>query len=398
MHLLTETVATIKKVCDYEKSVRVDIRALRNLLAIFAIVMLLIDIENYRLGKYVIGAMTLAVAVVSILAALVLSRYQKDAYRVARIAVVIFFIFAVPIAIGGVNDGFSLLWYMLLPIITLILLGMPFGAPICIGYGLVIMLLFWTPLRRVLVYPYSRDYLFFYPIFYWGFCLLVVVMDIFYKRYQMMQTENEKKLEEEVQCAVRGTQNLMVNAVTTISQMLDEKDSYTQEHSRRVAEYSRLIAQNLTNASFSEEEISLIYRSALLHDIGKIAVPDAVLNKPAHLTDEEYEIMKKHTLWGREILSELKFLPQADLGASYHHERYDGKGYPFGLKGEELPLMTRIISVADALDAMTSNRCYRRHCDRDYVISEFEKGAGSQFDPDIANVVVALIREGRIAV
>lgn len=123
-----------------------------------------------------------------------------------------------------------------------------------------------------------------------------------------------------------------------------------------------------------------------------------MLNKPAHLTDEEYEIMKKHTLWGREILSELKFLPQADLGASYHHERYDGKGYPFGLKGEELPLMTRIISVADALDAMTSNRCYRRHCDRDYVISEFEKGAGSQFDPDIANVVVALIREGRIAV
>ncbi len=398
MHLLTEAVATIKKVYNYEKNVRVDIRALQNVLAIFAIVMLLIDIENYRLGKYVIGGVTLVVAVVSVSVALVLSRYQKDAYRVARVAVIIFFVFAAPIAIVGANDGFSLLWYMLLPMITLILLGMPFGAPICIGYGLVIMLLFWTPLQNVLIYHYSRDYLFYYPIFYWGFCLLVVVMDIFYKRYQMMQTENEKNLEDEVQCAVRETQNLMVNSVTTISQMLDEKDSYTQEHSRRVAEYSRLIAQNLANASFTEEEISLIYRSALLHDIGKIAVPDAVLNKPARLTDEEYEVMKKHTLWGREILSGLKFLPQADLGASYHHERYDGKGYPFGLKGEELPLMTRIISAADALDAMTSNRCYRRHCERDYVIGEFEKGAGSQFDPDIANIVVALIREGRIAV
>ena len=136
----------------------------------------------------------------------------------------------------------------------------------------------------------------------------------------------------------------------------------------------------------------------LLHDIGKIAIPDAVLNKPARLTDEEFEIMKKHTIWGREILSELKFLPQADLGASYHHEHYDGTGYPFGLKGEELPLITRIISAADALDAMNSNRCYRKHCDKDYIIGEFEKGAGTQFDPQVAKTVVQLIREEKIVV
>ena len=141
-----------------------------------------------------------------------------------------------------------------------------------------------------------------------------------------------------------------------------------------------------------------MYRSALLHDIGKIAIPDAVLNKPARLTDEEFEIMKKHTIWGREILSELKFLPQADLGASYHHEHYDGTGYPFGMKGEELPLITRIISAADALDAMNSNRCYRKHCDKDYIIGEFEKGAGTQFDPQVAQTVVQLIREEKIVV
>ena len=123
-----------------------------------------------------------------------------------------------------------------------------------------------------------------------------------------------------------------------------------------------------------------------------------MLNKPARLTDEEFEIMKKHTIWGREILSELKFLPQADLGASYHHEHYDGTGYPFGLKGEELPLITRIISAADALDAMNSNRCYRKHCDKDYIIGEFEKGAGTQFDPQVAKTVVQLIREEKIVV
>ena len=123
-----------------------------------------------------------------------------------------------------------------------------------------------------------------------------------------------------------------------------------------------------------------------------------LVHKPERLTDEEYEVMKKHTVWGREILSGLEFLPQADLGATYHHERYDGSGYPYGMHGEELPEMVRIISAADALDAMNSNRCYRKHCDRDYIIGEFRKGAGKQFDAGVAQAVVALIEEGRITV
>lgn len=396
--MIKEAAASIKKVWNYEKTINADIRALQNMLVIFAIVMLLIDMENFKLGKYVIGGTTLFAAVVCILCTAVLNRYQKEVYRIGRLVVIVLLALALPLAVGGANDGFSLLWYMLIPIFTLVLFGMPFGVPACIGFGLGIMLLFWTPVRGVLLYSYPREYLYYYPIFYWGFCLLTVVMDIFYKLYQILQVENEKKLEEEVQHAVDDTKKLMVNSVATISRMLDEKDSYTQEHSQRVAEYSALIAQNLKTVSYTEREISLIYRSALLHDIGKIAIPDAVLNKPARLTDEEFEIMKKHTIWGREILSELKFLPQADLGASYHHEHYDGTGYPFGMKGEELPLITRIISAADALDAMNSNRCYRKHCDKDYIIGEFEKGAGTQFDPQVAQTVVQLIREEKIVV
>lgn len=121
-----------------------------------------------------------------------------------------------------------------------------------------------------------------------------------------------------------------------------------------------------------------------------------MLNKPSRLTDGEYELMKKHTIWGKEILAGLEFLPQADMGAAYHHERFDGKGYPYGIKGDKIPDIVRIISAADSLDAMSSNRCYRRHCDKDYIISEFEKGAGTQFDADVAQVVVELIKEGRI--
>lgn len=397
MRLLSDIVESIRQVCRYEKTVRVDTKALQSVMMIFVLVMLLIDIENFKLGKYIIGGVTLAVAVMSIVLVIVL-KYIKNVYRICQAAVVVFFILAVIISIEGTNDGFSLLWFLLLPVITLVLLGMPFDAPVCIFFGLYITVLFWTPLNNMLIYNYTRDYLFYYPIFYWGFCLLVVAMDIFYKLYQIRQADNEKNLEAEVLEAVEGTKKLMIDAVTAISQMLDEKDVYTQEHSKRAAEYSKLIAKNLKAHEFTDEEISLIYRSAFLHDIGKIAVPDAVLNKPAKLTDEEYGIMKNHTVWGGQILSGLEFLPQADMGAVYHHERYDGKGYPYGIKGEELPWMVRIISAADSLDAMNSNRCYRKHCDKDYIIGEFEKGAGTQFDKSVAETVITLIEEGRIVI
>ena len=179
--------------------------------------------------------------------------------------------------------------------------------------------------------------------------------------------------------------------------MLDEKDGYTQQHSKRVAEYSMIIAKNM-DWEFSEDELGIIYRSALLHDIGKIAVPDKVLNKPGKLTNEECDIMKKHTVWGGEILEGLEFLPQADLGAIYHHERFDGTGYPYGIKSGTLPRMVRIISAADSLDAMNSNRCYRKQCDREYIIGEFVKGAGKQFDKEVADTVVRLIEDGKIVI
>lgn len=397
MKFFSKPIENIRQVYNYEKTVREDIHGLQIVLVVFAIIMFLINIENYRLEKYPIATVTFLIGIISIWAVFVLNHY-KDVYKVARIAVFLFLVPSVPIIFVGANDGFSLLWYLLIPVITLILLGMPFGVPVCIGFGFYIMLFFWTPLRNYLFYTYPQDYWFFYPIFYWGFCLIVVVMDIFYKSYQIRQAENEHDLEKEVLASIAGTQKLMIDSVTAISQMLDEKDGYTQQHSKRVAEYSKLIAQNMPGQTFTPDEISAIYRSALLHDIGKIAVPDAILNKPARLTDEEYAIMKNHTIWGKEILCGLSFLPQADIGASYHHERYDGSGYPYGLKGDELPEFARIISAADALDAMNSNRCYRKHCDKDYIIHEFEKGSGSQFDEKIAGIVIHLIKEGQIII
>lgn len=396
MKRLYDTIDMIKEVCRYEKTMQVDIKGLQMVLLVLATLLVLIDIENFKLGKIGVGLIILLIAGLMYFSVVFLRIFKQEDARVFKAVIIVVFLLAFPMAITGANDGFAMLWYMLMPIITLILFGIPEGAPMCAAFGLFCMLLFWTPLKQLLRYPYEDTYLFYYPIFYWGFCLIIVVMDIFYKLYQIRQIENEQTLETEVHRTISQTQNLMLTSVATISQMLDEKDGYTQEHSMRVAQYSKLVAENVTSANFTDEEISLIYRSALMHDIGKIAVPDALLNKPEKLTDAEYEIMKEHTIWGRKILADLKFLPQADVGACYHHERYDGTGYPNGLRGDEVPLTARIISVADALDAMNSNRCYRKHCNKDYIINEFEKGAGRQFDAELAEIVIRLIREGKI--
>ena len=136
--------------------------------------------------------------------------------------------------------------------------------------------------------------------------------------------------------------------------------------------------------------------AANLHDIGKIAIPDAILNKDSRLTDEEYAIMKSHTLEGAKILSDFTLLDHVIEGAEYHHERYDGRGYPKGLKGEDIPLYARIIGVADAFDAMTANRVYRKQMDFGYVLGELEKGRGSQFDTQFVDILLKLIRDGVI--
>ena len=186
---------------------------------------------------------------------------------------------------------------------------------------------------------------------------------------------------------------IITESIETFTNFIDAKDPYTNGHSKRVALYTKLIAEKM---GFSGEDLDKIYYSALLHDCGKIGVPDNVLGKPGKLTDEEFEIIKSHTTRGGEILSSFKSLEDVDEGAHYHHERYDGKGYPEGLKGEEIPLIARMICVADSFDAMNSNRVYRKKLSKDYIIHELENNRGTQFDPKIANIMLELIKEKKV--
>ena len=188
---------------------------------------------------------------------------------------------------------------------------------------------------------------------------------------------------------------IILQSMNTFISFIDAKDPYTRGHSRRVAMYAAEIAKRM---HLSEDEVQNIYYAGLLHDAGKISVPDAVLNKPGKLTDEERKQIQDHTIAGGKMLKQLSSLRGIRETALYHHERYDGTGYPEGLKGESIPLYARIVGVADSYDAMSSNRVYRRHLNKDEIIEEIEQGSGTQFDPSIVTYMVDMINDGYVNV
>lgn len=219
----------------------------------------------------------------------------------------------------------------------------------------------------------------------------LIAIVIIYRRNEAinrMQKEKLTLMKEEQE----HLNELFTETARALVSAIDAKDRYTHGHSTRVAEYSKKIA---LRAGKSEKETKEIYFAALLHDVGKIGVSDTIINKSGKLTDEEFTKIKKHPVWGWEILSNITDSPYLSIGAHYHHEKYDGHGYPEGLSGKNIPDMARIIAVADAYDAMTSKRSYRSPLPQEVVRSEIENGSGSQFDPVYAKIMLDMIDEDK---
>lgn len=187
-------------------------------------------------------------------------------------------------------------------------------------------------------------------------------------------------------------EKISMQIVMALSRALEVKDMYTNGHSLRVAEYSREIARR---AGCSREMQDDIYRMGLLHDVGKIGVPDTILHKTAQLTEDESAIIRNHTVMGAKILENIEEFPRLFTGARWHHERYDGKGYPDGIAGEQIPLEVRVIAIADAYDAMSSRRSYRGVLPQETVRLEIAKGKGTQFDPELTEIVLRMMEEDR---
>lgn len=197
------------------------------------------------------------------------------------------------------------------------------------------------------------------------------------------QRNLEKRVEEQTQELVElysGTLEAMILA-------LDLREHETGYHSYRVTEYAINLGKHM---KLSDEELSIIAKGALLHDIGKIGVPDNILLKPDKLTDEEWELMRKHAQFGYDLLKKIDFLEESAKIVHTHHERYDGQGYPTGLSGDEIPLGSRVFSVVDALDAMTSRRTYRKALPFEDAVQIIAEASGSQFDPAVVGVFVKI--------
>ena len=223
-------------------------------------------------------------------------------------------------------------------------------------------------------------------IWFWIIITILSLGLIIFVSFLIIHIKTKQSLKKQLEY-----KNITVESIQAIARTIDAKDEYTNGHSIRVGYYSKLIAENM---GLKHDEVDNIYYIALLHDIGKIAIPDNILNKPGRLTDEEFKSMKSHTTRGAKILNGISTIPQIIEGARYHHERYDGTGYPDGLKGEDIPLVSRIICCADCFDAMASKRVYKEPYSIEKIISEFKRYSGTQFDPKIAEVVVDMMEKG----
>ena len=222
--------------------------------------------------------------------------------------------------------------------------------------------------------------------------LILLFLNILRTIARVRNLELERR-QKEMHLRREQMEKLSLQILHTLSITIETKYEHTLGHSHRVGEYAALIAREL---GWSQEEILHLKNAADLHDIGKVGVPDTILNKPGKLTEDEYILIKDHTVIGAEILKNITLIPHAAEVARSHHERYDGTGYPDGLKGEDIPLYARVIAVADSYDAMSSRRIYRNALSRQEIYEEIRSNQGKQFDPVIAEIFLRLLTENRL--
>lgn len=291
----------------------------------------------------------------------------------------------------GSLDILGAMWMIAIPALAMYILNFAISFWFCVAYSLIVTFMtFYPPTREFLLTHYSEIFLSRYFIIY--------DIDLTIATIAMLQLHvmryNQNRINERLEAAVKTEHekvtSVSMQTILSINNAVQAKDLYTGQHSQRVALFSCLIAEKL---GWAKDDIEGLRTIALLHDIGKIGVDEEILNKPSRLTDEEYAQMKQHTTMGGTILKGLTLIPHIDLGATFHHERYDGRGYPEGLSGEDIPIEARIIGIADAFDAMNFSRVYRPTCDLDYVKSELEKGRGTQFDPELAGIFIEVCEE-----
>ena len=295
----------------------------------------------------------------------------------------------------GLGQGTAMLWSILMPIGMCYFVSVKYGILLSSYYSLLFLVVFYTPLQARMAQYYSEAFMMRFPLLFLTLTLFTAIAMIQYHRVSLVELDYQDELSREVEEQTRvaneradSLETLSREIVQTLAVTIDAKDRYTNGHSFRVARYSVALAEKI---GWDLSEVRILGTEGLLHDIGKIGIPDAVLNKPGRLTDEEFTIIKSHTVVGDKILGHSGSLTDAAKVARHHHERYDGRGYPDHLRGEEIPLHARLVAIADAYDAMRSDRIYRKGLAPDVIRGEMIKGRGTQFDPTLLDEFLELM-------
>ena len=374
-------------------------RNMRNIRATSLIVIalgLVMTALNLAQGQYVTAMSPLIILISGVISFVAVDRYRRRDIAVHNTMFAVILVLTCDVLF--LENGFAFLWTLMVPLAICYMCSVKMGVRISVYFELLFVLLFYTPLRRFVEGHYTKVVMDRFPLLYFFNALLCLYVMYQYHRSVLFEIEYEDKLHEEVarQTAVaeersRRIEQMSFQTIQTLAQAIDAKDPYTKGHSSRVSQHAVMIAQAL---GWEEERVNELRYAALLHDIGKIGVPDSILNKPSRLTEVEYDIVKSHTTMGGDILKDRTAIGPAEDVARSHHERYDGTGYPAGLKGEEISEEARIVAIADAFDAMNSNRIYRKACDAPHIRRELLDGRGKQFDPKFADVLIALWDQG----
>ena len=303
-------------------------------------------------------------------------------------------------AFSGSGEGTGILWSLLVPIGIGYFVSVRYGIILSVYYSILYFVVFYSPMKDTLGEYYTQPFMERFPLLFLAISVFTGMAMIQYHKNALLEIDYTERLDREVkkQTALveeksQKIEQMSFQTIHTLANAIDAKDSYTQGHSIRVSLYSVRLAEAL---GWDQDRVENLRFAAMLHDIGKIGVPDSILNNPRRLTEVEYDIIKSHTTVGGEILKDKVMISQAEDVARSHHERYDGTGYPNGLKGKEITEEARIVAIADAFDAMSSTRVYRKACDKDHILSELLEGKGKQFDPDMIPVFIDLWKRGEL--
>ncbi len=368
-------------------------RSKQQLLIVVAIAMIILGIVmtslNLVQGEFKLGITTFVIVVLGVID-VVLMHYFKKLMTAQILTISVILVLFSWYLVSGAAQGFSVLWFLVIPPIAMYITGVLLGTIYTLMGEITLILFFWGPCKDYITYHYTDAMQSRFPILYFAISMLSFGIAFQVACYHIDEEHNRIKLEREVSKEKNKNADLSMEAIIAIANTVDAKDAYSKQHSLRVAEYVKKIAQKL---NWSLERIDNIYRLALLHDVGKISISDSLLNKTGKLSVAEYELIKQHVIKGSEIIESMTAIEHITEGVRYHHEWFDGTGYCEGLKGKEIPIEARIIAVADAFDAMSSNRAYRKALPKEKVVEELEKGKGTQFDPKLANIMIGLIEE-----